>query len=391
MAANKHLYKVRDPLWYPKIVVSLLIVFSCSAYERLLLDIPARSQWNFSNGYCGSCSIQMAALYHGSYVSQDRVRKSIGDLEILFGTRMNRSLDSLGFQYTQWNGGEDITKYLVWLKETLHNRTPVIVATNHGDKYQHIIIMVGYTCDSVSAYNDNDTLFYNECHESYTSQQTCKIWQDPTMHNYFDPTRHYGTVVTGIKDPDKETVPVHVEIDRWNEPQPSSTPVTMNAKIHVRSLVKGKPYILLKYTDHTKVPVRNFADDGNYVFTKFVAAGDTALFNDSFLNTETAIFRCVPDNTTGMRFKPTDRTVLQHSVLTRCNPTSLLFTVPSITDINAGICNSRGQKVLSPVNILMDKENHTVRINIASLRNGVYYVYIKTYSRNDILQVVIDK
>ena len=34
------------------------------------LPIPPRLQWDELDGYCGECSIQQAALYFGTYVSQ---------------------------------------------------------------------------------------------------------------------------------------------------------------------------------------------------------------------------------------------------------------------------------------------------------------------------------
>ncbi len=89
--------KLSGAFFRSKALICAFIAISCFAYDSLVLDIPARNQWNFSNGYCGSCSIQMSALYHGSYVSQDLVRKSIGDLEILFGNRMNDALDAVSF------------------------------------------------------------------------------------------------------------------------------------------------------------------------------------------------------------------------------------------------------------------------------------------------------
>jgi len=375
-----------------KVSAFVFIAISCFAYEKVLLPIPARSQWNFSGGYCGACSIQMAALYYGSYISQDRVRKSIGDLEILFGSRMNRALDTLSFNYALWSGGSDIKKYFIWLKENLHKKTPIIVATTHGDtRYSHIILAVGYTCDSLSAYHDNDTLFYNECHQQYTSKQSFKTWQDPTMHNYFDPTKQYGTIVSGIKDPDKETVPVYLSVDRWNEPTPDKPPVTMNAKIRIQSLTTGKQYILLKYSDHTKVPVRDFYKDSAYIFKKFVATHDTAEFSDSFMNNEIAIFRCVPDNATGIHEKPSPESALQQANQNLLNPAAFSFRIPRDSYVGICIYNCQGHTVSSAENRYMSKGNHTVRLLCSSLPNGTYYIQISAHAYKNIQKILIVK
>ncbi len=376
-----------------KAILCIFIVISCFAEEKCLLDIPARSQWNFSNGYCGSCSIQMAALYYGSYISQDRVRKSIGDLEILFGKRMNEALDALSFEYDLWDGGSDIEKYFIWLKKELHEKSPVIVATKHGDnsnRYHHIILITGYTCDNLSTYNDNDTLFYSECHKKYISSQSFKTWQDNTVHNYFDPTRHYGTTVSSIKDSNSETLPVHLSVDHWDEPEPDETPVTFNADIKIRSLETGKAYILLKYTDHKKVPSSDFCNDSDFIFKKFTAAHDTATFSDSFLSNETAIFRCVRDFTTEIKKKHSDEIAVNHMHLKQLNPTCLIFSIPERSNVEVAVYNCQGQIVSSLIRTLLKEGNHTVDLG-TSLTNGTYYLRMSTSTNTTVQKVLIFK
>ncbi len=380
---------------YFRVVVCIFFSLSCFGFEKLVLDIPARNQWNFSNGYCGSCSIQMAALLFGSYVSQDRVRKSIGDLEILFGSRMNDALDALSFEYVVWDGGTDIEEYFIWLKEHLHNETPVIVGTKHGDnitnRYHHIILITGYTCENISTYNDDDTLYYNECHKQYTSTQSFLTWQDNTAHNYFDPTRHYGTVVTGIKDSSNETVPVYLSVDNWEEPKPDEPPVTFNATIQIRALEPGKNYILLKYTDHTKVPAEDFCNDTDFIFKKFVAAQDTAEFTDSFLNNETAIYRCVPDNTTGIHPGSTNKTISNDFDVSIVTNTKLAFSISNDAYIEVGLYNCRGQIVASPIQRYICSGNHTVDLGRYNLTSGTYYLEIGMKTGRYIRKIVFLK
>ena len=376
-----------------KALVYVFISISCFAYESLLLDIPGRNQWNFSGGYCGACSIQMAALYHGSYVSQDLVRKSIGDLEILFGKRMRGALDSLSFEYDEWDGGSDIEEYFIWLKENLYKKTPIIVGTEHGDnnnKYHHIILIVGYTCDNISVYNDDDSLFYNECHNE-TKIQSFETWQDSTVHNYFEPDRHFGTIVSGIKDPASETVPVHLSIDNWDEPEPDETPIQFNAEIQVRSLDIGKRYILLKYTDHKKVPSSNFSDDSLFFFKEFTATHDTAEFSDSFMSNETAIFRCVPDNSTGIHTEPPDEIASSQVHLKLLNPTTFSFHIFKDAYVEVSVYNCQGQVVLSPIKAYMSTGNHRVDLGGSSLTNGTYYLGISTGNYKDVRRLLIIK
>ena len=372
-----------------KAFVYLFVAISCFAYESLLLDIPGRKQWNFSGGYCGSCSIQMAALYYGSYVSQDRVRKSIGDLEILFGSRMRGALDSLSFEWDEYDEGSDIKKYFIWLKENLHDKTPIIVATKHGQaRYHHIILIVGYTCDDISTYNDDDTLFYNECYHQ-TLAKSFKTWQDNTLSNYFDPDRHYGYRVSGIKDTDNETVPVQLFVDKDYEPEPDENPISVNAEIRIRSLTIGKTYLLLKYTDHTKVPSSNFCNDSDFIFKKFVATHDTAEFSDSFMNNETAIFRCVPDNSVGIHTKPPDEIASDRIHLKLLNPTTFSFSIAGDAYVEVSVYNCQGQIVLSPIRTYLNRGNYTLNPGFSSLTNGTYYLGISTGTYNKVRKLLI--
>ena len=41
-----------------------------TAPTTIRMPIAPRRQWDEKNGYCGECSIQQAALYFGTYVSQ---------------------------------------------------------------------------------------------------------------------------------------------------------------------------------------------------------------------------------------------------------------------------------------------------------------------------------
>ena len=106
----------------------------------------------------------------------------------------------------------------------------------------------------------------------------------------------YGCAVTGIRDDDKVARPVRVKVNRWDEPNPwrGQSPVTLRATITVRSLTAGRSYVLLRYDDHRKVPVKGFLSSAYASSRAFSAAGPTAVFNDSFKSNGVAIYRCVP-------------------------------------------------------------------------------------------------
>ena len=377
-----------------KVLVCILIAMSCYASEKLLLEIPARVQWNFGGGYCAETAIQMSGIYYGQYVSQDTVRRTVENNEIGMGTLLNRALDSLSFTYNPTVWKTDIKQYFFMLKQNLNKGIPIIVATCHGsERWSHIISAIGYySLNSISEYNDNDSLFYNEDHLNYTSVQSFKTWQDTKVHNYFDPKEQYGTIILGIKDPDKETLPVRLVVDHFDEPLPTSPPVKINMKIKIKSLVVGKPYLLLKYINWRKVPIRNFAKDTNCIFKKFVATLDTAEFSDSFMNTNTAIFRCVPDKVTGIHTSPSDEVAVNQMHLKQLTSKNFILSIPKDSYVDVMVFNCKGKIVSSPiVNRYMSKGDHTISMGGSSFTDGTYYVQMSTNNHKKVQKIVILK
>lgn len=49
--------------------------------EPRLLDLPPRYMWGWGpglSGYCGSVSLQTAAIYHGNWLTEDAIRGTSG-------------------------------------------------------------------------------------------------------------------------------------------------------------------------------------------------------------------------------------------------------------------------------------------------------------------------
>jgi len=69
-------------------------------------------------------------------------------------------------------------------------------------------------------------------------------------------------VALPVKHRSPEVLPVHVEVDRIDEPNliNGEPPVQLNAKIAVESLTPGRTYVLYRYNDPAMVPTRNYAD-----------------------------------------------------------------------------------------------------------------------------------
>lgn len=97
---------------------------------------------------------------------------------------MNNALDSLGFKYIPYNGNE-LKKYILWIRKHVLNQEPVIVATKHavrnsrpGD-YDHILMVIGYRAGhSIEQYSNNDIFTYNDCHRSYHLKQSSREFSD---------------------------------------------------------------------------------------------------------------------------------------------------------------------------------------------------------------------
>jgi hypothetical protein len=277
------------------------------------LPIAPRAQWDDNNGYCGETSIQTFALRYGTYVSQYRVRAIINPdqkHELLLGENENVALAALRLTYRQWQGGAapQYQAYLAWTKQQLHLGYPVIGTLyvrgmTYAD-YDHIVPFIGFMSshDAANYYADDKLIFY----DNYSSTRFTRAfstlvasrWEaNRGSYEYYVPKQtDYGCAVTGIVDPRRETVPVGLSVNRWDEPDviAGARPATMRGTLTVKSLVPGKTYSLLRYNDYRKVPTGKFLATGGYASARtFIATSTTQTFSDSFLSSAGVTYRCV--------------------------------------------------------------------------------------------------
>ena len=281
----------------------IILISSSQAFSdraSTLLNIPPREQWT---NYCGSTSIQMAGLYYGMYVSQDIVRKTVRDEEVLLGINCEEALGALSLRYRSWDYEDrDVESYCQWMKESIRRETPVIFTTmvaeesSSGSYYDHIMLAMGFVAEDPATYDDSDTLIYNDCFEEAHLYQSFETFRDSSAYYYLNPDWHYGIEVTGIEDEDNICLPVRVSVDRWNEPDltQGELPVLLNAVIQVGSLEIGNSYLLLRYDDPTDVPSGNFVQSSSDLRLPFTAEAETATFSDTFSSDGVAIYRCAP-------------------------------------------------------------------------------------------------
>jgi hypothetical protein len=278
------------------------------------LDIPPRRQWDNNNGYCGECSIQQAALYYGTYVSQYRVREIIDPTQqqdVWVPDHSGQVFEALRLKFEDWNSGvptPQYQNYLVWTKSHLQQGHPVIITVYvQGESdpyYDHIIPATGFVSPDTNAYHATDTLTFNDCYATTNFTRTFGSIYDTramsgngALYEYCIPRdTDYGAAVTGIKDDSGTALPVSLKVDRWNEPNVSqgATPVQMNATIQVRSLQTGSVYALLRYNDYHNVPTSNYLSSAYSSATNFVATNNAHALADRFMSDGTVIYRCVP-------------------------------------------------------------------------------------------------
>lgn len=284
------------------------------AYGQVL-DIPPRLQWDEKNGYCGECSVQQIALYYGAYLSQYKIREIFDPTQKrdLWIENNGPTLKALRLKSEQWNFGQSQPqwkKFLVWMKQHIRLGHPVIMGVFYwdpedpADDYDHIVPAIGAVSKDFSRYLPEDTLTFNDDYtfrhftrRFSTMADTRSMEENGDRYEFCIPKLvDYGCAVTGIRDDEKKTLPVRVKVNRWDEPDPwqGEAPVTMKATVTVRSLEPGRSYVLLRYNDYKKVPVKNFLASAYAVSWRFKATGKTASFSDSFKSNGVAIYRCVP-------------------------------------------------------------------------------------------------
>lgn len=300
-------------IFYTLLIISFLS--SCKKDEDITynydrqLDIPARRQWDSDDGYCGEASLQMAALYYGNYISQDITRTLTGGW-FLVGDEDALTLDKLSFTYEDWDFNKSSPQYkdhMVWIKQHLNNYHPVLITSyvkgmSYPD-YDHIMIAVGFSATDLNSYEDTDLLIFNNCFDNTHNIRTFgSLWDKRRMsgngdtYEYCIPKQvNFGCAITGIKDLQHETLPVHLSVDCWNEPDiiAGESAVLLNAIITVNSLISGQEYALLRYDNYSIVPSSGFHPAGASSVVYFTATGVYQTFSDTFMSDKAVFYRCI--------------------------------------------------------------------------------------------------
>lgn len=371
-----------------------IISIDINAQVNRLLDIPPRLQWDNSNGYCGEESIQMIGLYYGNYISQQICRNVAGG-ELLVGDNDETALNALSFNYQTWDYNQaqpQYQNYLVWVKQQLNNFHPVIITVFYFDgsdpDYDHIVPAIGFNAANINTtFNGSDELIFNDCYETTAfTQKFDSLWDTRDMignainYDYCVPRDvDYGTAVIGIKDAQGKTKPVHLSIDRWDEPNVSlgESPVKLNATINISGLTVGINYALLRYNTYTHVPSSDFnplnADGVRY----FSASAITKTYTDTFMSNSATFYRCIAYNSQGIEV---NRDLSSFNIYP--NPinenSKIYFDLPKSQNVYIKIYDIYGKEIIEIADTYMNQGKHELSINCNTLAKGSYLCYLKT-------------
>jgi hypothetical protein len=311
--------------------------------------IPPRLQWNENNGYCGETAFISAGLYYGQYLSQYDARAIASndtpqyetDAQLLLGVNDQYAATQMRLTSSEWTPGTGSTTddFLAWVKGEVIQGYPVAIGVyenqslfynttkpNAGDpKYDHIVIVTGVTSHHpltlpATYYADDELKFsdnglwtgttgtkpqYVFDYPFGTFQATRQAANTPTgnVYSLADTVRNYGIAITGIADPDHQTVPVRVatsvndetpQIGHQSNTRPAPMPLTLT--VTVSGLHPGTTYNLYRYDDASKVPTTAFnehAADASWT-TQFTATAASHTITQSVDSDDQVIYRAVP-------------------------------------------------------------------------------------------------
>ena len=302
-------------------IAAIIFQINTNAQVSCMLNIPPRIQWPNNDGYCGENSIQMCGLYYGNYISEVTCRNVAGG-ELLINVNDTIALAAFSFNYVEWNPNvttPQYMNYLDWVKQYLNNKKPVIITVYVSGMtdpdYDHIIPAIGFKATSVNTYSATDSLTYNSNFDLTpftrvfsTLYATRSGAGNSAPFPYYIPKNvDYGVAVTGNKDPNHLTKPVHIVLDSTDEPNVTlgATPCVLTATLTCDSLTPGQSYALLRYNDYLTVPSITFSPSGASSAVYFTATSTTHTLTDTFMSDTAVFYRCISYATTGIEPKIT--------------------------------------------------------------------------------------
>jgi len=365
-------------------ITILCFYLKANAQVSCMLNVPPRIQWPNNDGYCGENSIQMCGLYYGNYISEVTCRNVAGG-ELLIYVNDTIALAAFSLNYIEWNpngSSPQYMSYLDWVKQYLNKKQPVIITVYVSGMtdpdYDHIIPAIGFKATSVNTYLATDSLTYNTNFDlvSFTRvfstlYGTRSVANNSAPFPYYIPQDvDYGVVVTGNKDPNHLTKPVHIVLDSTDEPNVTlgAAPCVLTATLTCDSLTPGQSYALLRYNDYLTVPSMTFTPSGANSAVYFTATATTHTLTDTFMSDTAVFYRCVSYATTGIE----TANALENICLIYPNPSKGNFSIETsfATNQTMQLFDITGKLVLTqPI-------TGKTTIDASNLNEGVYNISI---------------
>lgn len=280
-------------------------------YRRRSLSVPLRRQWDANHGYCGETSMIAAGMRYGQYTSQWTVRKLASpgvaqwrrSSQLLLGVNDLRAarkmhLRAKPYHLAEMTGPAGPERFLSWARRELFDghvpiigvfdNTSVFGGTPDPD-YDHIVPVTGIRSPlrSEPGYDPRDRLIFSD-NGLWSRRVPGQGSFRPFLFDYefgsFPKTRqqasrpggpiyslrrsppNYGTSITGISDPRRETVPVRLTSDTIGEGahdervlrhRPVPRRISLTASVAIPDPTRA--YRVFLYGSFNATPNRHFA------------------------------------------------------------------------------------------------------------------------------------
>jgi len=329
---------------------------SSNSKSTVINAIPARVQWNSTDGYCGEVSLISAGLYYGQYMSQYDARalanidfsaKNTQLTQLLIGdfgatdnsNNVSNALANMHLNFEQFDNVRSKNKgsqqFLAWVKKHIILHHPVVIGVyenaaifdNNADaEYDHLVPVFGikstgaltdlYAKDDVIYLHDNGLYTGKDSSLAGCYQYSLAGFQkdrkgasvaDGNLYSLSNNDNHlgnFGVAITGVKAKGVTLMPVSIQTDPVSEypeirnnsnvrPSPQNIVLT----IQVSELKPQTYYVVYKYTGFSDLP----ADDD---FSKsygnpaqkchiWLPAGDDFIMQEQVLSDSMAIYRVI--------------------------------------------------------------------------------------------------
>lgn len=320
--------------------------FAAADMNSVMLDIAPRNQWEANFGYCGEVSLISAGLYYGQYISQYDARaiasqntpQNKAESQLLLGVNDQYAAKQMHLSSIEWDGsgGQPTTEFLAWVKQMIVSGYPVSIGILmnqylfYGQKnaaagdtdYDHIVPVYGvgssqplgdpsYYADDVIYFSDNGLWTPKGNVPIYLFDYAFGIFQQDrnqanaasaSVYSLSTQGSGFGIAITGVTDPNGETLPVSLKTSINYEPaiqngatsRPAPIPVTLT--ITLSNLEPGVSYKLYRYSQFGSVPDANFnasASQAQESWDVEISSGTTYEMTEQIQSDEMAIYRAV--------------------------------------------------------------------------------------------------